>query len=181
MVLVGAFCPYTVKEHKQNENIQSEAVDPFQLQIKAEAQLLQDREQASSPRAEEWGARLTVTTAAQWDTCPRWPKGCGGATGLAFCRGCAENSSPFWENKSTSCEETSIWTGFPWEESILTSASPCWLCASDLWKFRPLHTAVATSLRRLIALNFTRVDPRTLCLPDCREQWWLQWWWWFSR
>ena len=86
MVLVGAFCPYTVKEHKQNENIQSEAVDPFQLQIKAEAQLLWDREQASSLRAEERGARLTVTTATQRDMCPRWPKGCGGATGLAFCR-----------------------------------------------------------------------------------------------
>ena len=70
MVLVGAFCPYTVKEHKQNENIQSEAVDPFQLQIKAEAQPLRDREQAGSPRAEEWGVRLTVTTATQWDTCP---------------------------------------------------------------------------------------------------------------
>lgn len=67
--MVGAFCPYIVKEHKQNRNIPLEAVDPFQLQMKAEALLLGIGELAGSARGGEWGTRLTVASAAQWDTC----------------------------------------------------------------------------------------------------------------
>lgn len=70
--------------------------------------------QAGSLRDQEGGAgRPLVAAAAQWDTCPQQPQGFGGAAGLALCRDCAENSPPFGENKSTSCEETSVWTGFP--------------------------------------------------------------------
>ena len=67
MVLVGAFCPYTVKEHKPNKNIQFEAMDPFQLQIKA--LFLQDG-RAGWLSKSRVRSKADSTAAAQWDTCP---------------------------------------------------------------------------------------------------------------
>lgn len=117
-------------------------------------------------RAEERGARLTAATALQWDTCPWQPQELGGPAGPALCRGSAENSSPFWENKSTSCEESSVQTYSLWEESILTYASMWWLPASGFESQGHSTILWGASLRSLIALSFTRVDPRGLHLPD---------------
>lgn len=166
MVLVWAFCPYTVKEHKQNENIQFEAMDPVQFQMKAEALLLQDPSSGWLAESRETGSEvhsghpcpvghLPLTAAGAGRTC--WPNPLQGLCWELF---------PFLGKQIYLLWGKLSVDGFSlrriYSDLCLSVVASC----LRLWKSRPSTILWAASLRSLIALSFTRVDPRGLHLPD---------------
>lgn len=105
--LVGAFSPCTLKEHRLSKNI------PFRPWILSSRGLapagLDCRLALCGPRSEERGdhggccrpgGHLPLATT-------------GGTAGLAPCRGCAENASPFRGKQITLPRGASVWTGLP--------------------------------------------------------------------
>lgn len=115
-------------------------------------------------------SRQLVAAAAQWGTCPQQPQGFGGAADLALCRDCAENSPPLGENKSTFCDETSVWTGFPWEEFILIYVCLGWLSALDLWQSRPLPAAMGCFSEKPQSSALCKRWPKKPVLAGAREK-----------
>lgn len=120
---------------------------------------------ASSSRAQGWGARLTVTAAAQWDTCPWLSQGFVGTVGQALCRDCAENSFPFLEKqinflwKNLDLDRFSLRRIYSdlclsvvafWLGPLKIKATPC-CCGLLLWEASELW--------------ILWVDPRSLNLP----------------
>lgn len=107
--LLSVYC----KEHQQNKNVQFEAMDPVQFQIKAEALLIQDRVLAGvqEQRSGEPGPR--------WLLPPNGPPAFDGHKSLEellawpFAGVILRTLLLFGKNKSTSCKETSVWTDFP--------------------------------------------------------------------
>lgn len=107
--LLSVYC----KEHQKNKNVQFEAMDPVQFQIKAEALLIQDRVLAGvqEQRSGEPGPR--------WLRPPNGPPALDGHKSLEellawpFAGVILRTLLLFGKNKSTSCKETSVWTDFP--------------------------------------------------------------------
>lgn len=100
-------CVYC-KEHKQNKNVQFEAMDPVQFQIKAEALVIQDQvlaglqEQRSGEQGRQWlllpSGPPALDSHRSLEKLLAWP----------FAGDVLRTLLLFGKNKPTSCEETSI-------------------------------------------------------------------------